>query len=66
MFFKIRFLCVALAVPELSVDQARLELRNSLASASQMLGLKAELPCCSLFLRMVFPPSTWEAELGKG
>jgi hypothetical protein len=35
------FLCVALAVLELSVDQAVLELRNLPASTSQVLGLKA-------------------------
>jgi hypothetical protein len=40
-FFKIGFLCVALAVLELTVDQAGLELRNLPASASQVLGLKA-------------------------
>jgi hypothetical protein len=41
VFFKILFLCIALAVLELSVDQAGLELRNPPASASQVLGLKA-------------------------
>jgi hypothetical protein len=40
-FFEIGFLCVALAVLELFVDQAGLELRNLLACASQVLGLKA-------------------------
>ena len=41
-FFKTGFLCVALAVLELtSIDQAGLELRNPPASASQVLGLKA-------------------------
>jgi hypothetical protein len=40
-FSETGFLCVALAVLELSVDQAGLELRNSPASASQVLGLKA-------------------------
>ena len=40
-FFEIGFLCVALAVLELSVDQAGLELRNLPTSASQLLGLKA-------------------------
>jgi hypothetical protein len=41
-FFKTGFLCVALAVLELkSVDQASLKLRNSPASASRVLGLKA-------------------------
>jgi hypothetical protein len=40
--FKTGFLCVALAVLGLnSVDQAGLKLRNSPASASQVLGLKA-------------------------
>jgi hypothetical protein len=34
------FLCVALAVLELTVDQAGLKLRNPPASASQVLGLK--------------------------
>jgi hypothetical protein len=34
------FLCIALAVLELTVDQAGLKLRNPLASASQVLGLK--------------------------
>ena len=41
LFFETVFLCVALAVLELSVDQAGLELRNSPVSASQVLGLKA-------------------------
>jgi hypothetical protein len=41
-FFETGFLCIALAVLEThSVDQASLELRNSPASASQVLGLKA-------------------------
>jgi hypothetical protein len=41
-FFETGFLCVALAVLEFNfVDQACLELRNPLASASQVLGLKA-------------------------
>jgi hypothetical protein len=40
--FETGFLCVALAVLELTlVDQAGLELRNLPASASQVLGLKA-------------------------
>jgi hypothetical protein len=39
--FETRFLCIALAVLELSVDQGGFELRNSPASASQVLGLKA-------------------------
>jgi hypothetical protein len=38
-FFETGFLCVALAVLELT--QAGLELRNPLASASPVLGLKA-------------------------
>jgi hypothetical protein len=41
-FFETGFLCIALAVLELTfVDQAGLELRNPPASASRMLGLKA-------------------------
>ena len=40
-FFKTRFLCIALSVLELTVDQAGLKLRNPPASASQVLGLKA-------------------------
>jgi hypothetical protein len=41
-FFETGFLHVALAVLELTlVDQAGLELRNTSASASQVLGLKA-------------------------
>ena len=42
LFFKTRFLCVALAVPEFSLFQASLELRDlpASASASQGLGLK--------------------------
>jgi hypothetical protein len=40
-FFKTGFLCIALAILELTVDQAGLELRNLPASASQVLGLKA-------------------------
>ena len=45
-FFETGFLCVALAVLELFVDQAGLELRNLPASACPVLGLKA---CASLF-----------------
>ena len=42
IYFKTGFLCVALAVLELTfVDQAGLELRNPPASVSQVLGLKA-------------------------
>ena len=42
LVFETEFLCIALAVLELThfVDQAGLELRNPPASASQMLGLK--------------------------
>jgi hypothetical protein len=41
-FFKTEFLCVALAVLELTlVDQTGLELRDPPVSASQVLGLKA-------------------------
>ncbi|MBU5841724.1 hypothetical protein, partial [Vibrio cholerae] len=40
-FFEPGVLCAALAILELSVDQAGLDLRNSPASASQVLGLKA-------------------------
>jgi hypothetical protein len=40
-FFETGFLCVVLAVLELILDQAGLELRNPPASASQVLGLKA-------------------------
>jgi hypothetical protein len=39
--FETGFLCIALAVLELTVDQAGLELRNLPASASRVLGLKA-------------------------
>jgi hypothetical protein len=43
------FLCIALAVLELTfVDQAGLKLRNSPASASQVLGLKACAPTPNL------------------
>jgi hypothetical protein len=38
--FETGFLCVALAVLELTVDQADFELRKPPASASQVLGLK--------------------------
>jgi hypothetical protein len=41
LFFKTGFLCVALAILELTVDHTGLELRNPPASASQVLGLKA-------------------------
>jgi hypothetical protein len=44
-FFETGFLCVALAVLELSVDQAGLKLRNPPASASQVLELKV---CASI------------------
>jgi hypothetical protein len=40
LFFETGFLCIALAVLELTVDQAGLELRNPSASASQVLGSK--------------------------
>jgi hypothetical protein len=40
-FFETGFLCIALAVLELTLYQAGLELRNLPASASQVLGLKA-------------------------
>ena len=41
-FFETGFLCIVLAVLELTlVDQAGLKLRNLPASASQVLGLKA-------------------------
>jgi hypothetical protein len=40
-FSETEFLCVALAVLELSVEQAGLELKNLPASASQVLRLKA-------------------------
>jgi hypothetical protein len=44
-FFETGFLCIALAVLELTfVDQAGLELRNPPASASQVLGLKTCVP----------------------
>ena len=39
-FFETGFLCVALTVLELTLDQAGLKLRNSPASASQVLRLK--------------------------
>jgi hypothetical protein len=39
-FFETGFLCVALAVLELFVDQTGLKLRNPPASASRALGLK--------------------------
>jgi hypothetical protein len=41
LFFETGFLCIALSVLELTVDQAGLELRNPPASASRVLGLKA-------------------------
>jgi hypothetical protein len=41
LFFETGFLCIALAVLGLTLDQAGLELRNPPASASQVLGLKA-------------------------
>ena len=63
------FLCIALAVLELTLDQAVLELRNPPAYASQVLGLKAErmppLPSFPLvLLKGVFLipanlPATW-------
>jgi hypothetical protein len=59
-FFKAQFVCVALAVLELSVDQAGLELRNSPASVSQVLELKAwattawHFGCFCFFLFLVF------------
>jgi hypothetical protein len=48
--FETGFLCVALAVLELTfVDQAGLKLRNPLASASQVLGLKVCTTTAQLF-----------------
>jgi hypothetical protein len=41
LFFKTGFLYISLAVLELTLNQAGLELRNLPASASQVLGLKA-------------------------
>ena len=48
-FFETGFLCVALAVLELFVDQTGLKLRNPPASASRALGLKAcgTMPGCT-------------------
>jgi hypothetical protein len=40
LFFKTRFLCVPLAILALTLEQVGLELRDLLASASQILGLK--------------------------
>ncbi len=53
LFFETGFLCIALAVLELtlfwnSVDQAGLELRNPPASASQVLGLKVNATTAQL------------------
>jgi hypothetical protein len=55
-FFKTGFLCIALAVLELFVDQAGLELRNLPASASLVLGLKAcaTMPGCFCFVFLFF------------
>jgi hypothetical protein len=44
LFFETGFLCIALAILELTLDQDGLELRNPPASASQVLGLKAVPP----------------------
>ena len=54
-FFETGFLCVALAVLELthSVDQAGLKLRNLPASASQVLELKACTTTAQLPLRFL-------------
>jgi hypothetical protein len=56
-FFKTGFLCIALAVlKNHSVDQAGLELRNSPASASQVLGSKAcaNFPqCCAVLVSIL-------------
>ena len=48
-YFETGFLYVVLAVLELSVDQAGLELRNLPASASRVLGLKACATNAQLF-----------------
>jgi hypothetical protein len=45
-----RFLCVALAVLELTLDRAGLELRNPPASASRVLELKACATTAQLFV----------------
>jgi hypothetical protein len=50
-FSETGFLCVALAVLELTLDQAGLELRNPSASASQVLGLKACATTAQFFLQ---------------
>jgi hypothetical protein len=49
------FLCVALAVPELTLaDQAGLKLRNAPASASQVLGLKVCATTAQQYLYSIF------------
>jgi hypothetical protein len=54
-FSETGFLCVALAVLELTfVDQADLKLRNPPASASQVLGLKAYATTARLRLLYIY------------
>jgi hypothetical protein len=48
LLFETGFLCIALAVLELTLDQAGLELRNPPASASQVLELKAYVTTAQL------------------
>jgi hypothetical protein len=54
VFFETGFLCIALAVLELTVDQAGLELRNLPASASQEMGLKVCATTPGLFVLVWF------------
>jgi hypothetical protein len=44
----IEFLCIALTVLKLTIDQAGLKLRNLPASASQVLGLKVSIPMAGI------------------
>jgi hypothetical protein len=48
--FEAVFLCITLAVLELALNQAGLELRDSLASASRVLGRKASATTVRLIL----------------
>jgi hypothetical protein len=67
-FFETGFLCVALAVLELTLlDQAGLELRNPPASASQVLGLKAcaTTPGCFVLFYEAPVVNGWSLFLGK-
>jgi hypothetical protein len=64
--FEKGFLCIALAVLELTfVDQAGLKFRNSPASASQVLGLKACITTAWLSVAVLKGKIFWQSRAKK-